>query len=84
MVGRTCLEGLGRDQMAACLTHHRAIVGGKPELLSDDAVTAIHQSHGGLLRRANALARGALLAAATRREPVVTAEHVRLAAAEIL
>jgi type II secretory pathway predicted ATPase ExeA len=84
VVGRTCLEGLGRDQMAAYLAHHLAIVGGKPELLCDDAVTAIHQGSGGLLRRANALARGALLAAATRREPVVTAEHVRLAATEIL
>ena len=84
VVGRTCLEGLSRDQMAAYLAHHLAIVGGKPELLSDDAVTAIHQSSGGLLRRANALARGALLAAATRREPLVTAEHVRLAATEIL
>jgi type II secretory pathway predicted ATPase ExeA len=30
------------------------------------------------------LARGALLAAAARKEPIVTAEHVRLAATEIL
>ena len=84
IVGRTLLEGLRRDQMADYLAHHLTIVGAKPDLLADDAVTAIHQGSGGLLRRANALARGAMLAAATRGEPVVSAEHVRLAATEIL
>lgn len=84
VIGRTLLEGLRRDQMADYLTHHLEIVGGKPDLLSDDAVTAIHQSSGGLLRRANSLARGAMLAAAAKGEPVVTADHVRLAATEIL
>jgi type II secretory pathway predicted ATPase ExeA len=84
IVGRTLLEGLQRQQMADYLSHHLAIVGGKSELLADEAVTAIHQSSGGLLRRANALARGALLAAAAEQVPVVTAEHVRVASTEIL
>ena len=69
--------------MAAYLTHHLSIVGGK-DLFADDAVTAIHQSSGGLLRRAGNLARGALLAAAHEHCPTVTAEHVRLAVTEIL
>ncbi|NBB90543.1 MAG: AAA family ATPase [Spirochaetes bacterium] len=84
VIGRTLLEGLRREQMADYLSHHLSIVGGKPELLTDEAVTAIHQSSGGLLRRANALARGAMLAAAGSGQSVVTAEHVRLAATEIL
>lgn len=84
VVGRTLLEGLMRDQMAAYLAHHLSIVGGQPEILVDEAITAIHQSSGGLLRRAYALARGAMLAAAHTRQTVVTAEHVRLAATEFL
>lgn len=84
IVGRTLLAGLSREDMHSYLDHHLKIVGGSPDLLSDEAVTAIHQGSGGLLRRANALARGALLAAAHEKAPVVTAEHVRLATTEIL
>lgn len=43
----------------------------------------IQQSSGGLLRRANALTRGALLVTASQQTPTVTAEHVRLATTEI-
>jgi type II secretory pathway predicted ATPase ExeA len=84
IVGRSHMEALQRDHMAAYLAHHLSIVGGSPNLFADDAVTAIHQSSGGLLRRAGNLARGALLAAAEEKCPTVTAEHVRLAATEIL
>jgi len=45
-------------------------------------VTALHQSSGGILRKAGFLARGAMLAAAQERCPVVTAEHVRIATTE--
>jgi len=83
IVGRTLLQGLRRDDMHSYLAHHLAIVGGNSDLFTDDAVTAIHQSSGGLLRRANALAKGALLATATEQAPAVTAEHVRLASTEI-
>ena len=83
IIGRTLLQGLRREDMHSDLTHHLAIVGGRPELFSDDAVTAIHQSSGGLLRRANALAKGALVAAAHESAPQATAEHVRLASTEI-
>jgi Cdc6-like AAA superfamily ATPase len=53
-------------------------------LLADEAITAIHQSSGGLLRRAGHLARGAMIAAAEEKVSVVTAEHVRVASTEIL
>ena len=70
--------------MAAYLIHHLKIAGGKEELFSEEAITAIHQSSGGLLRRAGNLARGALLAAAQEKCPRVSGEHVRIASTEIL
>jgi len=84
VLGRTHLEGLQLKDMQAYLLHHLKIAGGKEELLSEEAITAIHQSSGGLLRRANLLARGAFLAAAQENCPMVTAEHVRIASTEIL
>ena len=84
VVGRSHLESLQREHMAAYLTHHLEISGGKGDLFADDAVTALHQSSGGILRKAGLLARGAMLAAAQERCPVVTAEHVRIATTETL
>ena len=84
VVGRTHLEGLQQADMREYLIHHLHISGGTAEIFSDEAVTAVHQSSGGLLRRANNLARGAMLAAAAEQAPVVSAEHVRLASTEIL
>ena len=84
VVGRSHMEALQLDHMAAYLKHHLAIAGGSAQLFGEDAVTAILQSSGGLLRRAGLLARGALLAAAQERCPAVTAEHVRIAVSEIL
>ena len=83
IVGRTLLQGLKLDDMRGYLQHHLQIVGGDPQLFGEEAITAIHQSSAGLLRRANHLARGALLAAATEKAPIVSAEHVRIASTEI-
>jgi type II secretory pathway predicted ATPase ExeA len=84
VVGRTHLQGLQQADMKAYLLHHLRIAGAHEEIFSEEAITAIHQGSGGLLRRANNLARGAMLAAATEQAPVVSAEHVRLASTEIL
>ena len=43
----------------------------------------IHQGSGGLFRKANHLARGALIVACHQQSMTVSAEHVRLAATEI-
>ena len=64
--------------------HHLRVAGGRPELFDEQALTAIHQSPGGALRRANKIARGVLMAAAAEQAAVVTAEHARLAVTEIL
>ena len=83
IVGRTLLQGLKLDDMRRYLQHHLQIVGADPDLLGEEAILAIHQSSGGLLRRANHLARGALLAAASEKAPIASAEHVRIASTEI-
>jgi len=70
--------------MDAYLNHHLKIAGITQQLFSEPAVTAIHQGSGGLLRRANHLARGALIAAAAEKTQLVSAEHVRIAATELV
>jgi len=52
-------------------------------LKRDDMHSYLTHHLSGLLRRANALAKGALLAAASAQVPAATAEHVRLASTEI-
>jgi len=83
VVAKSYLEGVNRQQMEQYLTHHLAIAGVKTNPFDEAAVTAIHQGSGGLFRKANHLARGALIAAAKEKSTAVSAEHVRLAATEI-
>jgi len=56
----------------------------KERLFSEDEVVAIHQGSGGLLRRANILARGSLACAASENCPQVSSEHVRVSSTEII
>lgn len=83
IVARSHMEGLDLQGMQQYLEHHLNIAGVKTNLFDDAAITAIHQGSGGLLRKANHLARGSLIAAAAEESMTVTAEHVRLAATEI-
>ena len=84
VIARCHLEGLSREDMNLYLLHHLNLSGVRNNPFDDSAVTAIHQGSGGLLRKANHLARGALMAAAKQKSQIVTAEHVRLAATEII
>lgn len=84
VVARGHMEGLNQDEMKAYLVHHLGIAGVKQNIFSEQAVTAIHQGSGGLLRRANNLARGALIAAAAEKCGIVSADHVRVASTEII
>ena len=84
VVARSHLKGGDQEAMAAYLKHHLAIAGVSRMLFDEAAITAIHQGSGGLYRKANHLARGALIAAAKADAVSVTAEHVRLAATELL
>ena len=83
IIARSHMEGLDRQGMLQYLEHHLSLAGIKTNLFEDAAITAIHQGSGGLLRKANHLARGSLIAAAGEESMSVSAEHVRLAATEI-
>ena len=83
VVARSHIEGLDRQGMHQYIKHHLKLAGIKSNLFEDSALTALHQGSGGLLRKANHLARGALIAAAASKSMQVAAEHVRLAATEI-
>jgi type II secretory pathway predicted ATPase ExeA len=81
IVARIHLEGINLEQMQRYLAHHLRIAGVKTQLFSEPAITAIQQGSAGLLRKANHLARGALIAANEKCQQV-SADHVRLAATE--
>ena len=83
IVGRSHLEGVTREQMEKYLTHHLAIAGVTHNIFDETAITAIHQGSGGLFRKANHLARGAIVVAAKNKSMTVNADHVRMAATEI-
>lgn len=83
IVAKSHLEGLDMAGMKSYLIHHLKLCGVDTNFFSDQAVTAIHQGSGGLLRKANNLARGSLIAAATEKSMSISAEHVRIASSEI-
>jgi general secretion pathway protein A len=83
VVARTHIKGVDREGMQQYLLHHLALAGRKNNLFDEAAITAIHQGAGGLFRKANHLARGAIIAAGKEKVHTVTAEHVRLAATEL-
>ncbi|MGA9752562.1 MAG: AAA family ATPase [Acidobacteriota bacterium] len=83
IVARSHMEPVSRQEMEQYLSHHLSLTGVKSSLFDDAAITAIHQGSGGTFRKANHLARGALVAAANNQSTIVTADHVRLAATEI-
>jgi type II secretory pathway predicted ATPase ExeA len=83
IVARSHMEPVNRQEMEHYLSHHLCLTGVKSNLFHVAAITAIHQGSGGIFRKANHLARGALIAAANGRSSIVTADHVRLAEIEI-
>jgi type II secretory pathway predicted ATPase ExeA len=83
VVARSHLQGTDLAGMKDYLKHHLNIAGIKHNLFDQNAITAIQQASGGLFRKANHLARGALIAAAADQAAQLNAEHVRLAATEI-
>ncbi len=77
------MEPVNRQEMEDYLSHHLALTGAKPGLFDEAAITAIHQGAGGVFRKANHPARGALVAAANSQSAIVSVDHVGLAATEI-
>ena len=83
IVTRCHLEGLDRQGMEQYIDHHLTLAGVKTNIFEDTAITAIQQGAGGILRKANHLARGALIGASREQSRTVTADHIRLAATEV-
>ena len=65
------------------LAHRLAVAGRAAPLFDDGAVAAVHRRAGGLPRRVNQLASSALLEAFAREAPLVTADVVEAAAADL-
>lgn len=84
VAARSHLEGISLHQMDGYIKHHLAIAGVNRNLFEAPAINAVHQNSGGLLRKANHLARGALIVAAGQKSATVNAEHVRVASTELL
>lgn len=84
IIARGHLTPLNRKQMDDYLTHHQKIAGLKASLFDDAVHVAIYQGSGGIPRKANLLARGALIAASQSNQSHVNVEHVRIASSELL
>ena len=84
VVARAHLKAVNRERMELYINHHLALAGLKNSPFDEQALTAVHQGSGGLFRKANHLARGALIAAAAEKSQHVTADHVRTADSELL
>ena len=84
IVGRSHMNSLQLKDMKGYIEHHLRLAGLEKSIFAEEAILAIHQTSGGLLRRANIIARGAMMAAAMEKSHVVSGEHIRLAGTEII
>lgn len=84
IIARSHLEAVNRQGMEEYLLHHLNLAGLKNNPFEEQAITAVHQGSGGLFRKVNHLARGALIAAAGDKAQLVAADHVRIADSELL
>ena len=82
--GLNHLEAIEKDTMEQYLTHHLNMAGLKQSVFPEQTVLAIHSSSGGILRKANLIAKSAMLAAAIEGQQMVSSEHVRIAASELI
>ncbi len=83
VIARSHLSAVERDEMKTYIDHHLEIAGVTAPIFSNEAYTAIFQGSGGIFRKANHLARGAMIAAAKEKKLTVTPNHVSVASSEI-
>ncbi len=84
VITRAHLSSITREQMDDYIRHHLKIVGVKKNIFNENAISAIFQGSAGLLRKANSLARGAILACMIDDDNLVNEEHVRRASTELI
>jgi len=82
VVARSKLEALKSNETEAYLMHHLSLAGNSQKIFTDPSITAIHRLSGGMLRKINHIARGALIAAAKQQSQLVEPNHVQIAASE--
>ncbi len=78
------VKPLSQIEMEEYVNHHVRVAGVKKQLFEPAAIAAIHQGSAGGLRRANQLAAGGLTAAALEKMGIVTPDHIRSAASELI
>ena len=83
VIARSHLSAIGREEMKVYLNHHLKCVGATADIFSEESHTAIFQGSGGILRKANHLARGAMIAASKEKRSTVTPVDVKKASSEI-
>lgn len=83
IVARSKLNSLKMKETTLYLEHHLTLCGCKQKIFSESAVTAIHQSSNGMLRKINNIARGSLIAACKQKSQVVEPDHVQMACSEL-
>ena len=83
IVARSKLEPLKQGETEQYLLHHLKLAGNEQKLFTEPAITAIHKLSGGMLRKINNIARGALIAAANQKSQLVEPEHVQIASSEV-
>lgn len=83
IVARSKIEPLKQSETDEYLLHHLKLAGNEQKLFTEPSITAIHKSSGGMLRKINNLARGALIAAAGQKSQLVEPEHVQIASSEV-
>lgn len=84
VLGKNHLEAVRKEVMEEYLNHHLNLAGLKKIIFPEATVFAIHQSSGGILRRANSIAKAAMMAASIDQMATVSAEHVRIASTELI
>ena len=84
VMARAHLSAISESQMEDYLRHHLRLSGVKVKLFSDNAVSAIWQGSGGLLRKSNFLAQGSLIGCMIEGAKQVTEDHVRIASTELI
>ncbi|CAO0820234.1 AAA family ATPase [Desulfarculales bacterium] len=84
VVARSHLAGVSLQSKQAYLLHTSKSQTSNRTSSSDQAVTTIQQGSGGHSRRANHLDRGAFVATAEGQTQVISPEHVRITATELI
>jgi len=83
IVARMHFLGGSEQDTSDYVTHHVRVAGIKTQIFEQQAVTALHQASGCILRNINNLARNAMISATGKKQRIVTADDVRIAASEL-